>query len=202
VGTFDPADGLVALERLLTSGAVQTGVVPVDWPRFLAQLPAGGPRRFLAELSTSPERPRSGPPQQAGPGFLARLNRARASERRKLLDSYVREQAGKVLGLDPSFSLDPHRGLRDLGLDSLMSIELKNRLQVGLGRTLPGTLVFDYPTIASLVDFFAREILEPDPPLAAEDPPTGAASELEGLSDAEAEALLVEELALAQGRRS
>ena len=133
------------------------------WPRFLGQFPAGGPRRFLAELAAAPDRG-TRPARSTRPGRAWSPNWSRgrgARERRKLLEAHVREQVGKVLGLDPAFSLDPHRGLRDLGIDSLMSIELKNRLQVGLGRRLPGTLVFDYPTVASLVDFLAREVFGP-----------------------------------------
>src|SRR5439155_1153897 len=50
------------------------------------------------------------------------------------------------------------QGLRDLGMDSLMAIELRNRLQRGVGETLPATLAFDFPTMADLTDYLLDHV--------------------------------------------
>jgi acyl carrier protein len=117
----------------------------------------------------------------------------------KQIQAYVREEVGAVLGLDPGFAIDPQQGLRDLGIDSLMSIEMRNRLQDGVGQPLPSTLVFDFPTIAALGEYLGTLALGPEmatePSVAGpEEDRVRAAAELEGLSDEEAEALLLEEL--------
>jgi hypothetical protein len=57
------------------------------------------------------------------------------------------------------------KGFFDLGMDSLTSVEFKNRLQNSLGITLPSTVAFDYPTVESLLDYLAQEILEINPVL-------------------------------------
>jgi acyl carrier protein len=106
-----------------------------------------------------------------------------------------------VLGLSPSFKLDPNQGLATFGMDSLMTIELKNRLQVGVGRTLPSTLVFDYPTVVALADYIERNVLavEPERETAngagkSQEEQSQAVSDLKEMSDSEAEAVLAKEL--------
>jgi acyl transferase domain-containing protein len=139
----------------------------------------------------------------AEPGELVRrLEEAPQSKRRVLLLAHVRDQVARVLGLGPAQPLELQQGLFDAGLDSLAVVELTTHLQVSLGRPLPATLVFDYPTIKALADYIAREVLSWDS-LGASHTETQESSriddettvtKLEQLSEEEAEALLLERL--------
>ncbi len=87
--------------------------------------------------------------------------------------------------------MDEDAALHDLGLDSLMAIELRNTLQISLDRQLSPTLVLDFPTLHALretllADMFGTEF--------AEDAPDAWAKNIDELTDSEAEALLLAEL--------
>jgi acyl carrier protein len=77
---------------------------------------------------------------------------------RSRLQAFVEAEVRRVLDADPSQELDLYRGFFDMGMDSLMSVRLKGRLEAGLGISLPSTLTFTYPTIEALVDYLAGEI--------------------------------------------
>ncbi len=109
-----------------------------------------------------------------------------------------------VLGLSASYNLDFAQPLRDIGMDSLMAVELRNAISASLQHKLPSTLLFDYPNIDALTDFLTRE-LWPEPKSGAEPvPPTAPtqaqksgeanAAAIQNLTDEEAEALLLAEL--------
>ncbi|MBB5896422.1 type I polyketide synthase [Kutzneria kofuensis] len=76
----------------------------------------------------------------------------------------VQAEAAAVLGLDSAPA--PGRALRDAGLDSLTAVELRNRLGARTGRTLPATVVFDYPTPVALADHLGTLLFAPPDPLA------------------------------------
>ncbi|HEY6881280.1 MAG TPA: SDR family NAD(P)-dependent oxidoreductase, partial [Polyangiales bacterium] len=67
-------------------------------------------------------------------------------ERLKLLLGMVQEVVATVLGLASPAAVPPNQPLKDLGLDSLMAVEVRNQLSARAETKLPATLVFDYPT--------------------------------------------------------
>jgi hypothetical protein len=88
----------------------------------------------------------------------------------------------------------------DLGIDSLMAMEVRNSLSVGLrlDARLPATLVFDYPTVEAIAGYLLDEVLDLDDEGGAVDAAAqtrGAdAAALDGLSDDEVAELLEKKL--------
>ena len=109
--------------------------------------------------SIARERPAVSPadvkPEKQAHGLIERLATLTASERTGALVEFVRSQVAEVLRLSPAKA--PHRTQRlmDIGVDSLMAVELAGRLSSGLGlkRPLRSTLIFDHPTIQAIAEY-------------------------------------------------
>ncbi len=136
---------------------------------------------------------------------LRELRAAAPAERRALLTQIVRRRVMEIMRLDAKRVPDADRGLIDLGLDSLMAVQLRNRLgeDVGLVDRLPSTLVFEHPTCSAIAAFLDRQLF--DAPVASPPPRPTATSgpghvDVGALSDREAEALLLERLDRLEGR--
>ena len=71
----------------------------------------------------------------------------------------MRGEVARVLGVEPPEALDPTRGFFSMGMDSLTSIELRNRLEGALGLPLAPSLAFNYPTVAALAAHLCEEAL-------------------------------------------
>ena len=138
------------------------------------------------------------------------LAQALPDERRGLLAEFVRRQVMAVLRLDAAHRPDLDHRLIDLGLDSLMAVQLRNQLaaRLGIEQRLPATLVFDHPNCRAIAAFLETELFgaagsaagnagnaSPQPQA------TGSAAReaVERLSDAETEALLLERLKTLEG---
>jgi acyl transferase domain-containing protein len=152
IGLMAPSDGVRAFEALRTCDLAQAVVAPIDWPAFLRQFPPPGAPRFFALMSHGERR---GTPDTVD--LTARLAGIDPESRLGVLVAHVTEQVVRVIGLDAS-AVDTQQPLTEMGLDSLMAVELKNRLEAGAGQPLPASLAFDHPTVEALATFLAETV--------------------------------------------
>src|SRR5690606_26506355 len=152
------------LEQLMAEGATHAAALVVDWQAFLARHPHLAKRGSFSKVA-------AGAPaavdavetaQQAEPGNVLAMQvlAASASNRYSLLFDGLHGEAAKALGLAAGDTIDPAVPLTELGLDSLMAVELRNALASRLGRTLPATLLFNYPTLGELTTHLLSELTE------------------------------------------
>lgn len=189
------ADALRALDRLLDDGATNAVVVAIDWARFLARLPSGAEKDFFAEFA-EPASARVAP-EARQQGLVEELRALPAGERRDTLMKRLSERILQVLGLDPATRIDPRAALKDIGLDSLMAVELRNALNRSAPKPLPATLLFDYPTLDALTNYLGKLwgiVTMPPPVPALAGAIASRDASLDDVSDSEAEALLLAEL--------
>jgi hypothetical protein len=198
-----PDEALTALERAMAADEAQMAIFSVDWTGLMARRTGAGelPSLLRSFRPATPPATRVSMPTPAAPDLLSRLEAAAPSRRRQLLAEHVACRVVRVLGGDPSLSIDHLRPLKELGIDSLMAVELRNGLKADLRLDggLPATLVFDHPTVEAIAEYLDREVLSvgsEKPGGAAAPRETAAAdsmlSRLEQLSDDEVERLLHE----------
>jgi malonyl CoA-acyl carrier protein transacylase len=143
-------------------------------------------------------------PKAAAPAdvLLQRLKEALPDERKEILLDFVRGQVVSVLRLGADSLPDRRARLMDLGVDSLMAVELRGQLSRGLKleRKLPATLIFDYPTIEAITNYLLAVVLvfepvaEPTSAAAGPAPAPQTSTDLQALSDDEVEAMLLAKL--------
>ncbi|GAA6619605.1 type I polyketide synthase [Scytonema sp. NUACC26] len=155
-----PEQGLQVLKQVLGQVTSQIGVLPVDWSvlsqqlRVSTQVPS-----LLFEFTKTENRVETTLSSMPQSGILQKLQVAAPSDRLSLLTTHIQEEVAKVLGLAPSQLPDPKQNFFDMGMDSLIAVELKNNLQSNLGQFLPSTLVFNYPNINAVVQYLSQDVL-------------------------------------------
>jgi myxalamid-type polyketide synthase MxaB len=128
--TFEPEDGVRMLEALLYAN--RTGQAAA-FPLVPGRIPTTAGRLFAALRAQETHAPGARPPASAGStaNVLASLTSARNGDRADLLLGFLTEQVVQVFDLGAT-QVDPQCSLMDLGMDSLMAMELRNRLQAAL----------------------------------------------------------------------
>jgi NAD(P)-dependent dehydrogenase (short-subunit alcohol dehydrogenase family)/acyl carrier protein len=200
ISPIPPGAGLEALERLMVQAPPQVGVVAIDWRRYIDL--SGGASSMLADLARPAlevEMPRADATRPPTVDLRERLRGVPAGHRRAIVLGEVREQIARGLGLDAA-AVGERQPFSELGLDSLLAVELRTRIakHLGLERSLPATTLFDYPTLQALADHLISDVLQladgsgPSLPASVASPEPVAA--LESMSDEDAELLLLKEL--------
>lgn len=198
-----PATAFAELERLLASRAPYGVILAIDWARFLSRAPSGLDLSYFTAVSRqTAARPQKIGNEEERASPLQAIRSALPAQRREKLSDFLRERSAQILGLDKTVAIDARRPLKEYGIDSLMSVELRNLLARAGGVSLPVTVLFDYPTLEALTCYFmtAWGLVEEQTVSAAPTSPNSAAAEIATLSDDEVERLLRHELANVGGR--
>ena len=193
--SLSPAEGLSVLARLLQTDRAQIGVVPLDIRQWLEFYPAAASSRTLSRLVGAY---RAGAGRPAGdPEVKKRLAAAAGpDERRVVVEDVVRKHVSQVLRI-PENKVASNEPLTGLGMDSLMGLELRNRIESSLGMTVPATLLWTYPTVTALSGHLANELggNTPGETVQAE---RDAVAAVERISESEAALLIDQEFEVLQ----
>jgi len=199
VRTLKPEVAIKALSQIIGSGYEVVAVADIEWELFRASYEARGKRPFLEEITQGE---RSDKNEEKTSSFAEQLRASSAGERKRLLQRFVQSEVSLVLGLGDRLAA-PEQGFFEMGMDSLLSLEFKSRLETTLAVRLPATLIFDNPTIESLTQFLASEISGQSSddqvehartPVERRDVTRPLVKRIEELSEAEAEEMLLQKL--------
>jgi NADPH:quinone reductase-like Zn-dependent oxidoreductase/acyl carrier protein len=148
------AAALAILEDLLVTGRSGLGVMEIDWHALSRFLPSGSSPKFneLARNAGKSDR------EEGGADVLQRMLEELSDE--ELLQACIdmlRSEAGEILRMAPD-KLDPNRSMYDMGLDSLMGVELVGALESRFGIRLPVLILSQNPTIAKLAEYIISQL--------------------------------------------
>ena len=202
MGLIHPDQGAKALALAVGQESAQVMVLPMDWIAYQRRAAGFQVPPYLFEVVRKVGHPAGSPSVVHAQGdFLDLLKRTDPEERRDLLFDHVKAQLVRALDISDSTAISPDQGITDMGMDSLMAVEISNRLKRSLKCNLPSTLAFEYPTLNILTDYLAQEVLRLDLDGAAQsrvDASLDAQERVElavdQLSDKEAEESLIREL--------
>jgi acyl carrier protein len=168
------------LARLLIDGTTTVAVAPFDARQWVEFYPALAASSLFGELLSA-----AATAQTPGRGAMkdAVVAAAAVGERAAVMESLLQAEVARVLRLDAA-RVARTSNLMTLGLDSLIGLELRNRLETGLGVKLPSTLVWTYPRLDALAAHLVT--LLPAPP----SPAMPVAEEARALAELSDEALL------------
>ncbi|MEC9465161.1 MAG: type I polyketide synthase, partial [Myxococcota bacterium] len=159
VGALDSGQGMALLERAILEDQALSVAVNLDVRRLGQIFERGGmgvPPLYRALV-------RSTAGGGSAPNALKkRLAALQEDDRAQALLEVIRAEVAQVLGLPSERDVDVDKPMQEMGTDSLMAVELYNRLSTLAGTKLPTTLVFDYPTVRAMSGFIMTQIELPE----------------------------------------
>nr|WP_202199365.1 type I polyketide synthase [Streptomyces spororaveus] len=148
---MSPERAVSALQHALDRDETTLTVADMEWKRFVLAFTSGRARPLLHDLPEAREvmdSMRTDAAEDTGDAaaLAQQLTGRPEAEQERLLLELVRTAVAAVLGYAGPDAVEAGRAFKELGFDSLTSVELRNRLNAASGLKLPSTLVFDYPT--------------------------------------------------------
>ena len=189
---LDPSLAFDALAAIFDFNQAQVGAFEIDWPTFLSR---NSRRSFFRNFSNEVTSDHEAN-QTITSSLLDTLKTLSHEDRLTFLQNHLSQRVAAVLGIPKSRKIDRLQGFFDMGMDSLTSVELKNRLSADFKLTLPATLAFDHPNISVLAQHLLSTLLDSDTLTQAKENQDNRAElgAIESLSEEEAEESLKQAL--------
>src|ERR1700728_138309 len=157
-----PELAIGALQQALDLGEPCLTIADIDWKRYAVSYSSARARPLICEVSEARdalERMELASEEQAsGEDLATRLAGLPQEEREAVMLELVRLHTAGVLGHATPDTVEAGRAFKDLGLDSLAAVELRNRLNAAVGIRLPTAVVFDYPSPTDLAAYLLNEV--------------------------------------------
>lgn len=145
--TMAPEAALAALQRVLDRDPAAVAVADIEWQRFRTAFTASRPSPLIGDLGATGQTAAADSGAGDLDALLAGLTRP---ERGRALTELVCDHVAAILGYPSGDMVDAERGLKDLGMDSVTAVELRNRLSKRTGLRLSSTVAFDHPNCTAL----------------------------------------------------
>jgi acyl transferase domain-containing protein/NADPH:quinone reductase-like Zn-dependent oxidoreductase/acyl carrier protein len=190
---ISPGEATALLESFLRAGSSQAILIRVDWGKWRQFFRTMQENPFLERIFAALERQET---VGATTDWRSRIDAAGPAEKQAVICQAVREAVGSVLRVKPD-SLRDDQPLTDLGLDSLMGVEIETSLEAAVGVALPPTSLMRARTIGQIASLIAghlggaASVVESAP--VAVQAETASAVDLDAISDEEIERLLGDE---------
>jgi acyl carrier protein len=157
IQSFSAAQGVQVFGNVLLWNAPTLTVVPADWQKYRSA--RSDARQFPLLKYLLQETPAAHLKNRptSGTKFVEQLSATDAAERMNLLADFLQQAVAQILRTSPG-RIKANEPLGSYGLNSLMGMELRNRLERDLGITLSATLVWNYPTIELMSVFLAKKL--------------------------------------------
>jgi NADPH:quinone reductase-like Zn-dependent oxidoreductase/acyl carrier protein len=191
---LSPQQAMEALNRTLQKKPIQMGVMRMDWQKVARSISTSALSQRLSALAGPSSLEQQG--GEEGSRLQEALLHADPERREEIVRIYIREQVARVLGASAS-KLDVDRPLNELGLDSLMGVELRNRVETDLALSLPMRELMQSPTINSLSRAVLNQLTTPaaipsEAPITLQETAEQLSARVDQLSDEEVDSLLRE----------
>ncbi|TDD72506.1 type I polyketide synthase [Actinomadura rubrisoli] len=150
------SEGLLACDRILRHDRPLTGYTPATSPAWLTMLASTVESSFLSGLGeTNPLRARDA---NEDSGLAVEVREAKTQDaRRALITKFIQSNAGNILGIS-SESLEQEQQLKDSGLDSLMALELRTRIEKATGVRIPTKMLWSNGSPRELTGYVHDQI--------------------------------------------
>jgi acyl transferase domain-containing protein/acyl carrier protein len=174
IASLAPEKALDEFLQVLALSPAQIAVVNADWSVYRASTSGVSPLLDGMNTTATEDSPVV---EQSARSLIVAADPGPA--RRAALESLLKQQIARVLRQSAG-RIDAAKPFRSLGLDSLMGLELRNRLEAELSLSLPATVVWNFPTVRTLAQHLTTLLGEPAEPT-VDDPPAAGGDEIDAI---------------------